>query len=405
MQRKTLFSIALLATVAVATGAWFTTSRGAVDPGDGARSARAGRSGEGAPVAVVTALAERANMPVRKRAIGFVETPASVVVKSRLDSQLMEQNVVDGQFVKAGDLLFTLDDRDLKAQIEKDEAAIARDQALHKRTEADLTRYQQLLLKNAGTQQSVDQATADERSAAATILSDKATLDADKLKLGYTRILAPIDGRAGAVQVTPGNLVGANSTGLGLVTLTQMKPLRVTFTLPERDLSVLQRALGSGRAIPVTASVPDSGKPPAQGTLNFVDSTVDMTSGTITAKGSFSNDDLALWPGQYVDVEIAADTLMGTTVVPTVAVQTGQKGAYVYVAKADQTAELRQIKVALSDGDRTALSEGLEPGERVVTDGQMRLKTGVRIRERAAKDSAPADPAAQGTPIAQGAKS
>ncbi|POR51414.1 efflux RND transporter periplasmic adaptor subunit [Bosea psychrotolerans] len=405
MQRKTLFSIALLATVAVATGAWFTTSRGAVDPGDGARAARAGRSGEGAAVAVVTAQAERANMPVRKRAIGFVETPASVVVKSRLDSQLMEQHVVDGQFVKAGDLLFTLDDRDLKAQIEKDEAAIARDQAVHKRTEADLARYQQLLVKNAGTQQSVDQATADERSAAATILADKATLDADKLKLGYTRILAPIDGRAGAVQVTPGNLVGANSTGLGLVTLTQMKPLRVTFTLPERDLPVLQRALGSGRAIPVTASVPDSGKPPAQGTLNFVDSTVDMTSGTITAKASFSNDDLALWPGQYVDVEIAADTLMGTTVVPTVAVQTGQKGAYVYVAKADQTAELRQIKVALSDGDRTALSEGLDPGERVVTDGQMRLKTGVRIRERAAKDGAPADPASQGTPVAQGAKS
>ncbi|SFH94714.1 membrane fusion protein, multidrug efflux system [Bosea sp. OK403] len=405
MQRKTLLSIAFLAAVAVSTGAWFTTSRGAVDPGEGARAARAGRSGEGAPVAVVTAQAERANMPVRKRAIGFVETPASVVVKSRLDSQLMEQHVVDGQFVKAGDLLFTLDDRDLKAQIEKDEAAIARDQAVHKRTEADLARYQQLLLKNAGTQQSVDQATADERSAAATILSDKATLDADKLKLGYTRILAPIDGRAGAVQVTPGNLVGANSTGLGLVTLTQMKPLRVTFTLPERDLSVLQRALGSGRAIPVTASVPDSGKPPAQGILNFVDSTVDMTSGTITAKASFSNDDLALWPGQYVDVEIAADTLIGTTVVPTVAVQTGQKGAYVYVAKADQTAELRQIKVALSDGDRTALSEGLEPGERVVTDGQMRLKTGVRIRERAAKDGAPADPASQGTPIAQGAKS
>ena len=150
---------------------------------------------------------------MRKRAIGFVETPASVVVKSRLDSQIMQQAVVDGQFVKAGDLLFTLDDRDIRAQIAKDEAAIARDEATHTRTQLDLARYQQLLARNAGTQQAVDQATADERTAAATILSDKATLEADKLRLGYTRILAPIDGRVGAVQVTPGNLVSANSTG------------------------------------------------------------------------------------------------------------------------------------------------------------------------------------------------
>lgn len=404
MNRSTILISAIIATAAIATGAWLTTSRGAVDTGDAARSARAGRNGEGSAVAVVTAAAVQGDMPVRKRAIGFVETPASVVVKSRLDSQIMTQDIRDGQFVNAGDLLFTLDDRDIKAQIAKDEAAIARDEAVHKRTEADLARYQQLLLKNAGTQQSVDQATADERSAAATILSDKATLDADKLKLSYTRILAPIAGRIGAVLVTPGNLIGANSTGTGLLTITQMKPLRVTFTLPERDLPVLQGALGRGTPVPVTASVPDTGKPAAQGVLNFVDSSVDMTSGTITAKAAFANDDLALWPGQYVDVEIAADTLLGTTIVPTVAVQTGQKGPYVYVAKADQTVELRQVKLALSDGDRTALSEGVAAGERVVTDGQMRLKTGTKVRERDDKGAAPpAKP--EGTPVAEGAKS
>jgi multidrug efflux system membrane fusion protein len=402
MKRSTLLVTAALFAFA-AGGIWFATSRHAADPAEQARLASAGRGGAGIAVAVVTAVAEQADMPVRKRAIGFVETPATVVVKSRIDSQIVDQHVVDGQFVKKGDLLFTLDDRDIRAQIDKDEAAIARDEATHKRAETDLARYQQLLAKNAGTQQSVDQATADERSAAATILSDKATLEADKLKLGYTRIAAPIDGRIGAVQVTPGNLVSANSTGTGLVTITQMKPLRVTFTLPERELPVLQGALASGKPVPVTAKVPDAGKEPARGTLNFVDSAVDMSSGTITAKALFGNDDLALWPGQYVDVEIAADTLNDVTVVPSVAVQTGQKGAYVYVVKADQTVALRQVKVALGDGDRMALSEGVRPGERVVTDGQLRLKDGAKVRERDPEKSAPATP--QPTPVAEGAKS
>lgn len=401
MKRMSFLTLAVVV-AAIGGGAWFLLPHSKGGSGDAASVARAGRTGDGAPVAVVTAVAQQADMPVRKRSIGFVETPATVVVKSRIDSQITEQHVTDGQFVKAGDLLFALDDRDIKAQIAKDEAAIARDEALHKRTQADLTRYEQLLTKNAGTQQSVDQATADERSAAATILSDKATLDADRLKLGYTRILAPIEGRVGAVQVTPGNLVSANSTGTGLVTITQMKPLRVTFTLPERELPVLQAALASGATVPVTASVPDSGKPAAEGKLNFVDSSIDMTSGTITAKAAFANDDLGLWPGQYVDVELSADTLKNVTTLPTVALQTGQKGPYVYVAKADQTVELRPVKVALSDGARTALSEGLAPGERVVVDGQMRLKSGSRIREHD-KDSS-AKPGSQGTPVAEGEK-
>lgn len=398
--QQTRFSVLAVLALAVAGAAfWFLSDHGKMAP----ETARNGRGGDGGPVAVVTAVAQQADMPVRKRTIGFVETPATVVVKSRIDSQIVEQHVSDGQFVKAGDLLFSLDGRDIKAQIAKDEAAIARDEATHKRTQADLARYEQLLAKNAGTQQALDQATADERSAAATILADKATLDADRLKLGYTRILAPIDGRIGAVQVTPGNLVSANATGNGLVTITQMKPLRVSFTLPEGELAGLQQALASSAAVPVTARAPDGRRAPVQGTLNFVDSSVDVTSGTITAKAAFANDDLALWPGQYVDVEISMETLTNTTIVPTVAVQTGQKGPYVYVAKADHTVELRQVKLALSDGAQTALSAGVTPGERVVIDGQMRLKSGSRIRERQQDGKAPA--AAQGTPVAAGDQS
>jgi multidrug efflux system membrane fusion protein len=403
MNRKTILAVAGLAAVGLAGGHWLATSRGAVDPAERARSARAGRSSDGAAAAVVTALAERADMPVRKRAIGFVETPASVVVKSRIDSEIVEQHVVDGQFVRKGDLLFTLDDRDIRAQIDKDEAAIARDEASHRRAEGDLARYQQLLARNAGTQQSVDQATADERSSAATILADKAALEADRLKLGYARITAPIDGRAGAVLVTPGNLVAAGTSGASLVTITQMKPLRVGFALPERDLPVLQGALASGRPVAVSARIPDSGRPAVTGTLNFVDSAVDMSSGTITAKALFANDDLALWPGQFVDVEIAADRLRDVVVVPTVAVQAGQKGPYVFVGRPDQTVSLRPVTVALADGDRTALTAGVEAGERVVVDGQQRLKEGARFREPQPPQTPPAAP--KPAPVAQGDRS
>ncbi|KRE08413.1 hypothetical protein ASE61_02095 [Bosea sp. Root670] len=381
-----------------AGGAWYLHSR----TPEAARSARGGR-GEGAAVAVVSAAAIQADFPVRKHAIGFVETPASVLVRSRIDSQIMAQHVTDGQFVKAGDLLFTLDDRDLKAQIAKDEAMLARDEATHTRNLADLDRYRQLFTRNAGTQQQVDQATADEKISAATIQGDHATLDADRLKLGYTRITAPIDGRIGTVQVTPGNLVNAsaNSNGTGLLTITQMKPLRVSFAMPESELPTLQGALAAAKPVPVTARVPNAARTAAEGKLNFVDSTVDVTSGTITAKAAFANDDLSLWPGQYVDVEIIPETLTGVTVIPTVAVQTGQKGPYAFVIKPDSTVDLRQIKVALSDGERTAVTEGIAPGERVVTDGQMRLKQGTRVRERAAAGEKPA----QATPVAEGARS
>lgn len=383
--------------IAAAAGVWYWRSHGEGAP----KSAQAGRAG--GAVSVVTAVAEQADFPVRKHAIGFVETPASVLVKSRIDSQILAQHVKDGQFVKAGDPLFTLDDRDIKAQIAKDEAALARDEATHTRNLADLDRYRQLFSRNAGTQAQVDQATADERSSAASIQGDHATLDADRLKLSYTRILAPIDGRIGAVMVTPGNLVSANSSSgsAGLLTITQMKPLRVSFAMPESELPTLQAALRAATPAVVRARIPQFPDQPAEGRLDFVDSNVDITSGTITAKAAFPNEDLRLWPGQYVDVEFIPDTLRGVTVIPTVAVQTGQKGAYVFVAKADSTVDLRPVKIALSDGGRTAVTEGLAPGERVVVDGQMRLKQGTKVREREASGDKPP----QDTPVAERARS
>jgi multidrug efflux system membrane fusion protein len=180
-----------------------------------------------------------------------------------------------------------------------------------------------------------------------------------------------------------------------------MKPLRVSFTMPENELPTLQAALHSANPAVVRAQIPQSPDQPAEGKLNFVDSNVDITSGTITAKAAFPNDDLRLWPGQYVDIEFIPDTLKGVTVIPTVAVQTGQSGPYVFVAKADSTVDLRKIKVALSDAGKTAVTEGVAPGERVVIDGQMRLKQGTKVREREANGEKPQ----VSTPVAEEGRS
>jgi multidrug efflux system membrane fusion protein len=339
------------------------------------------RSANGAAVAVVTAPAEQKDFPIRRRSIGYLEPMATVIVKSRVDSQLVSQHVTDGQMVEKGDLLFTLDDKELAAALDRDQANLARDEALRDRADADLKRKRELLSNNAGAQQQVDQAIADSKSAAALVLADQAAIDADRLRLSYTRITAPISGRVGAVQVTPGNLVKANDTGNGLVTITQVKPLRVTFTLPERELSRIRAAMGEGKPPAVRVAASGTGKVLASSVVNFIDSAVDTASGTITVKAEFANADLSLWPGQFVDVTVDLDEKPGATVIPTVAVQTGQDSSYVFVAKPDKTAELRKVAVLAADGDVTAIASGLKPGERVVVDGMMRLSNGSRIRE------------------------
>ncbi len=345
----------------------------------------------GAAVAVVTAPAEVVDFPVRRRSIGNIEAMATVLVRSRVDSQLLTQHAKDGQFVTKGDLLFTLDDKELRAAVARDEANLARDQANLTRTQADLQRKRELLSSGSGAQQQVDQALSDAKAAEAAVAADEATLDADRLRLSYTRIVAPIDGRLGSVQVTPGNLVRASdSGGGGLVTITQVKPIRVAFTLPERDLATVRAALA--QPTPPTVRVFPSGSRTAlaSGPLSFIDSAVDVASGTISAKAVFANDDLALWPGQYVDVEVELGSRPNTVVVPTVAVQAGQASPYVFVARPDGTAELRPVKVAATDGDRIALAEGLSAGDRVVVDGQLRLANGTKIRDTAAPKGQPA---------------
>jgi multidrug efflux system membrane fusion protein len=333
-----------------------------------------------ASVPITTAPVQIQDFAIRSRTIGILETLATVIVKSRIESQVLEQHVKDGQFVKKGDLLFTLDDREISATIARDEAQLQKDQATSTRTEADLERYQRLIQTNAAAKQQLDQAIADHKSALATVEADRAQLQTDNLRLGYTKIEAPIDGRIGAVRVTPGNLVSVNDS-TGLLTITQIAPIRVAFTLAERDFAALRKALGQSVPAAVRVYVPGANEALANGQLNFVDSSVDSTSGTIAAKAVFANETLELWPGMYLDVEIDLDVRPKTALIPAVAIQSSQRGPFVFVAKPDQKAEMRMVQVIAIEGDRAALQTGVNEGERVIVEGQMRLVDGARVTE------------------------
>lgn len=354
-------------------------SAGQAAPDKPAAAANAARS-----TSVVAATASTADFPIRRYAIGFVSSPAVVSVNARISSQITSIAVKDGQMVRAGDLLFSLDDRSLKAQQARDQSTLAKDEALLASATADLERAKNLVARQAGTQQTYDQAIAAQKSAAATVDADKASLDADAVQLGFATITAPISGRLGAVNVAIGDLVttsNGNSTSTPLVTITQVDPLQVNFNLPESDLALLHKALTEPREGAVTLTRDGDPTPIGKGTLDFVDSSVDTASGTIATHARVPNADLSLWPGQYVNVVLDAGIMPQMTSVPTVAVQPSQKGPFVYVIKPDETVEMRPVQVALTEGDSSAIGEGLKSGERVVVEGQAKLKNGSPIRE------------------------
>jgi len=412
MRGKIVFALIALACVAAAGLYLSPTALGKVQQLiSGQQAARGGADktakapdnakggGAGAHSAsIVSATATTADFPIRRYAIGFVSSPAVVSINARVSSQIVSIAVKDGQMVKAGDLLFSLDDRSLKAQLAKDQATLVKDQAMLVSAQADLQRAKDLVAKQAGTQQTYDQALAAQKAAAATIDADKATIDADTVQLSYATISAPISGRLGAVNVSVGDLVttsnGNSSSSTPLVTITQMDPLQVNFTLPESNLALLHKALADPQQGDVTLTKDGDPTPIGKGTLDFVDSSVDTASGTIATRASIPNPDLSLWPGQYVNVVLDAGTMPQMTSVPTVAVQPSQKGPFVYVVKPDNTVEMRPVQVALTEGDNSAISQGLKGGEKVVVEGQTRLKDGAAVHEGKAASNG----GAQGAP-------
>ena len=314
---------------------------------------------------------------VRAHTIGTVSIDATVQVKSQVDGRVIEATFREGQIVHKGDLLFRLDPALFQAQLKQSEAALARDQAQLANAQSDLKRFTDLAKKGFATAQQEEQAAAQAKVLSAGIAADLAAIDIAKLQLSYTEISSPLDGKTGRILVRPGNLVKANDAG-PLVVINQLQPIAVNFSLPQQDLPSLQQRMAE-HALEVSISIPGDSREPLQGKVDFIDNAVDTATGTIALKAVFDNADRRLVPGQLVDVTILLQTIDNALIVPQEAVNQGQAGQYVYRLMDDGTVALSPVKVAYEDAGRIVLSEGVKPGDRVVTDGQLRLAPGAKV--------------------------
>jgi membrane fusion protein, multidrug efflux system len=334
------------------------------------------------PVAVTTAPVRVRAMPITRTGIGWIEPTASVTVRARIDGTIVERHIRDGAEVAAGDLLFSLDNRELQAQIARGEAALARDRAVLAKAQAALKRTQELLARSVASQAQAEEADAEVRIAAANVAASEAALAMERTRLGHTRITAPISGRAGVVKGGEGHVVrGSDLSGDGLVTITRMSPLQVSFSLPERDLPLLRAALADPKDkghVRVLAG--QDGQTSAEADLTFIDSSVDVGSGTILAKAILKANN-GLWPGQYVRVELTLGMHPEAAAVPHVALQTGGSGPHVFIVGPGDIVEVRRVEPLDTKNDEAVLVKGLTPGERVVVEGQARLQNGSSITE------------------------
>ncbi len=353
--------------------------------------ASAASAPSGPPVTVSTVKAESKDLAVNLRANGTVLPLSSVDVRSQTTSLVTKVHISDGQFVRAGDTLFSLDSRNEEANLAKAQAQLAKDQAVLQDTQRQLKRAQELLAQKFIAPSAVDTAQASVDSASATLLSDKAAIDAAKVSLSYTRIAAPLSGRAGAINVSAGSVVQANTTPL--VTITQLDPIAVAFNLPQRNLADAIGALKDGGA-KVSATLADNGGS-FQGRLVFVDNGVDAASGTVRARAKFDNKAGKLWPGAYVEISQTINTLKDAVVVPQVALIQSARGTIVYVVE-DGKAVLRPVKQVGGQNGEAAIT-GITAGDTVVVDGKQNLRPGSLVVERAKEPKTGASGPAAGT--------
>jgi multidrug efflux system membrane fusion protein len=318
-------------------------------------------------------------VPVQVQAVGRVQAYAVVSVKSRVDGLVTSAHFQDGQFVNAGDLLFTLDAAPYEAQLKQAQANRAKDQAQLENARKHVERNAAVVAKGYVSKEQYDQAVASAAALAATVKADEAAIETAQLQVQYCSIVSPITGRAGAVQVDVGNLVKANDAASVLVVINQVQPLYVSFYVPENILPEVRKYMASG-PLSAEATVPGHEDSPVRGELTFLDNTVNSSSGTIQLRATFANENRWLWPGQFANVVLTLTLQPNAVVVPSQAVQTGQQGQYVFVVRPDLTAEYRPVVVGRTVGNETVMEKGVRPGENIVTDGQLRLSDGARVR-------------------------
>lgn len=316
-------------------------------------------------------------VPVQVRAIGNVEAYSTISVKSQIDGQLIRVHFKEGQDVKKGDILFTIDPRSYEAALKQAEANLAKDSAQLENARLEVSRYAELVKKGYVAQEQYDQIRTNAAALEATVNADKALVENALLQLKYCFIYSPITGRTGNLMANQGNLIKANADN-PMVTINQIQPIYVTFSVPEQYLSEINKYM-AGRDVKVEAYVTRDEDHPEEGVLTFVDNTVDMTTGTIKLKGTFANKEKRLWPGQFVNVILTLTTQPNAVVVPSQAIQTGQSGDYVFVIKSDLTVESRLVIIARTLDGETVVEKGLQPGDKVVTDGQLRLIPGAKV--------------------------
>lgn len=341
--------------------------------------------GGAAGVPVTVTAPQRQDVPVLVRAIGTVQAFQSVVVRARVDGTLDRVLFTEGQQVKPGDVLAQLDPRPYQAILDQTLARKASDQATAANAKGDLSRYDNLAASQVASQQKLEQVRATLAQAEAAVRGDDASIAAAQLNLSFTRITAPIEGRAGLRQVDAGNLIrAADPSTTGIVTITQIHPISLIFTLPQDTLPRVQAAMRRGK-LPVLAYSGDDRTKLSEGELLTLDSSIDATTGTIKLKAVFANADDSLWPGQFVNVRMQLDMRPGVLTLPSAAIQRGVNGLYVYVVKPDGTAALQPVEVDQDDGRAAVVSAGLSGTERVVLSGQSRLSNGARVNATDAK--------------------
>jgi multidrug efflux system membrane fusion protein len=343
---------------------------------DKARAAVAPSGAGGIPVTV--AVAEARDVPIYIRGLGTVQAYKTVAVKSRVDGQIVKVDFHEGQDVKEGDLLFQIDPRPYQAALDRAAAAKQRDEAQLEGAQLDLDRYGKLIGSGYQSRQSYDQQKATVDGLKAAIVGDQAAIDTAKLNLVYSGVRAPIDGRTGQRLVDLGNLVQSGQ-GTTLVTITQIKPIFVNFTIPQYANHNLRKTQAKEALTAYAYSADDTYKL-AEGKVTLVDNQIDTATGTLRLKATYENKDEQLWPGQFVSVRLQLSTRKGATTVPQRAVMQGPNGAYGYIVKADNTVERRAFEVAATQDGIAVITKGVAVGEKIVADGQYRLTDGAHVR-------------------------
>jgi multidrug efflux system membrane fusion protein len=330
------------------------------------------------PVTVAVVLSK--DVPVQATAIGNVEAYSTVSVKSRVAGELVGVHFQEGQEVKEGDLLFTIDKAPYEVALKEAQARLEKDQALARKAQDDVKRNMPLAEKDFVSRQAYEQYKSSSEAAEAEVKADVAAIENLQLQLSYCTIRSPISGRTGSLLIQRGNLIKANDDNKFLVTIYQIQPIYVTFAVPERYLGDINRAMKETKPeVQAYVAGDTRSTDPLSGTLTFVNNTVDVSTATIRLKASFPNKDRRLWPGQTVNVVLTLGMQPKAVVAPSEAIQTSQSGPYAFVVKQDGSAEMRPVMVARSTNGEAVIEKGLSPGETVVTDGQLSLTPGTRV--------------------------